>query len=112
MTFFVVAPASASRRPAALRKPCGDNQEGSPAAAIACRSHWLKPSTVNGFPYAATRIDTCFRLAAASASSVSVWRYNQGPASFLLIHVDLAFGRHVRPGHTDDVRSALTSAKK
>jgi hypothetical protein len=50
MISWAVHPASASRRPAALRRPCGWHSSGSPAMVIASRIHWPKPSTVNGLP--------------------------------------------------------------
>lgn len=50
MIIFAVAPASASKRPAALRKPCGLQSRGKPASEIASRIHPLKQSTVKGLP--------------------------------------------------------------
>ena len=58
MICFVVHPASAKRRPAALRSPCGWQSSGRPAALIASRMKPEKPSTVNGLPYSVSRMVT------------------------------------------------------
>ena len=113
MIIFAVAPASASKRPAAFRKPCGLQIE---------RQSGLRDSV----PHPSTKAIDSEGLAVSSRNDhdvlhvISVERFDGVPMQrdeklapgLLLLYPDLAFGREMRLRHPYYVGAPLTQIEE